>query len=199
MAKDIVRINDLTNRFIEEIVDSGKEIFGKDTLKTVESCIQCGCCAGSCPVSQEMDYTPRQLMRMIQLGFKKEVLNSNTIWICTTCYSCSVRCPRGICVTDLMEALKPLAIEAGVINKNARFDKVFSDVVRKKGRSTEYLLLSEYSLSDPGLVIKQATFGLSLIAKGKHSFFDQMDDNQELEAIFELGKKVEDKKGEANK
>ncbi|HEY9246859.1 MAG TPA: 4Fe-4S dicluster domain-containing protein, partial [Candidatus Methanoperedens sp.] len=142
IIKNFFRLNDLDSNFLEDLVESGKRIFGEDVLRSIESCIQCGCCSGSCPVSHEMDYTPRQLVRMIQLGLKQEVLNSNTIWICLSCFSCTVRCPRGIHIAELMEALKPLAIEYGVSNKYARFDQVFSDVIRKKGRSSEYLLLS---------------------------------------------------------
>lgn len=156
----------------------------------IPTCMQCGICAGSCPVSHEMDYTPRQLVRMIQLGLKQEVLNSNTIWICTTCFSCSVRCPRGIRPTELMETLKPIAIAEGIKNKNATFERVFSDVVKKNGRASEFLLISKYSLSDPGM-IKQAAFGMSLIAKGKMPLYvDKMNDKRELNSIFKLeGKK----------
>lgn len=158
----------------------------------IPTCMQCGICAGSCPVSHEMDYTPRQLVRMIHLGLKKEVLNSNTIWICTSCFSCSVRCPRGIRPTELMETLKPLAVGEGVKNKNARFDSVFSDVIKKNGRASEFLLISKYSLLDPGM-IKQAPFGLSLIAKGKLPLsIDKMKDKRELKSIFKLGEKAQD-------
>lgn len=154
--------------------------------------MQCGICAGSCPVSHEMDYTPRELVRMVHLGLKKEVLNSNTIWICTTCFSCSVRCPRGIRPTELMEALRPIAIAEGVKNKNARFDGVFSDVVKKNGRASEFLLISKYSLGEPEM-IKQVPFGLSLIAKGKLPLsIDKMEDTRELKTIFKLGEKKQE-------
>ncbi len=150
----------------------------------IPTCMQCGICAGSCPVSHEMDYTPRQLVRMIQLGMKQQVLNSNTIWLCTTCFSCSVRCPRGIRPTELMETLKPIAIAEGIENKNSRFDRVFSEVVRKNGRASEFLLISKYSLREPGM-IKQAPFGLSLMSKGKLPLsVDKMENTRELEAIF---------------
>jgi len=154
--------------------------------------MQCGICAGSCPVSHEMDYTPRELVRMVHLGLKNEVLNSNTIWICTTCFSCSVRCPRGIRPTELMETLRPIAIAEGVKNKNARFDGVFSDVVEKNGRASEFLLISKYSLREPEM-IKQVPFGLSLIAKGKLPLsIDKMEDTRELKTIFNLGEKKQD-------
>jgi heterodisulfide reductase subunit C len=156
------------------------------------TCMQCGICAGSCPVSHEMDYTPRQLVRMVQLGLKREVLNSNTIWLCTTCFSCSVRCPRGIRPTELMEALRPIAIAEGVKNKNARFDGVFSGVVEKNGRASEFLLISKYSLREPEM-IKQVPFGLSLFAKGKLPLsIDKMEDTHELKAIFKTGEKKQE-------
>jgi heterodisulfide reductase subunit C len=150
----------------------------------IPTCMQCGTCAGSCPVSHEMDYTPREIVRMVQLGLKKEVLSSNAIWICTTCFSCSVRCPRGIHPTELMETLKPMAIAEGIKNKNTRFEDVFSEVVRKNGRASEFLLVSKYSFLEPG-VIKQALFGLSLIFKGKMPLsIDKMENARELNAIF---------------
>ena len=164
----------------------------------IPTCMQCGICAGSCPVSHEMDYTPRELVRMIQLGLKQEVLNSNTIWICTTCFSCSVRCPRGIRPTELMEALKPIAMAQGIKNKNAKFDRVFSDVIRKNGRASEFLLISKYSLSEPGM-IKQAPFGLSLVARGKLPLsIDKMEDTGELKTIFEHGPPDEKRENKEN-
>lgn len=158
--------------------------------KNIPTCMQCGICAGSCPVSHEMDHTPRELVRMIQLGLKKEVLSSNTIWICTTCFSCSVRCPRGIYPTELMETLKPIAMSEGIKNRNAKFDSVFANVVKKNGRASEFLLISKYSISEPGM-IKQAPFGLALISKGKLPLsIDKMEDARELDAIFKLGEKT---------
>lgn len=157
------------------------------------TCMQCGICAGSCPVSHEMDYSPRQLVRMVLLGLKKKVLNSNTIWLCTTCFSCSVRCPRGVHPTELMETLKPIAIAEGIRNKNTKFDNVFSDVIKKTGRASEFLLISKYSLTEPGM-IKQAPFGLSLFSKGKLPLFpDKMENARELDAIFKINEKKEEK------
>lgn len=172
-------------------------IFRDLILKTpvgekIPTCMQCGICAGSCPVSHEMDYSPRQLVRMVLLGLRKEVLNSNTIWLCTTCFSCSVRCPRGIHPTELMETLKPIAIAEGVKNKNTKFDNVFSDVIKKNGRASEFLLISKYSLTEPGM-IKQVPFGMSLFSKGKLSLSsDKMENAHELDAILKISAKKEE-------
>jgi heterodisulfide reductase subunit D len=75
----------------------------------IRRCIQCGTCSASCPTAYAMDYTPRQLWRLVNLGFVEEVLNSHTFWLCTVCKSCQVRCPRGINITDAMVALKEWA------------------------------------------------------------------------------------------
>jgi len=184
------------------IPESRDTAFSEQVLKTpvgekIPTCMQCGTCAGSCPVSHEMDYTPRQLVRMVQLGLKKEVLSSNTIWICTTCFSCSVRCPRGIRPTELMETLKPMAIAEGIKNRNEKFDNVFSSVIKTNGRASEFLLISKYSLTEPGM-IKQLPFGLSMMAKGKLPLsIDRMENTKELDAIFKLGEKPGKQKKES--
>lgn len=179
-----VSINDL---------EGGREIFGEDLLHSVDACIQCGVCAGSCPVSHVMDYTPRQLVHMIQLGFKQEVLNSNTIWLCTACFSCSVRCPRGIHPTELMKKLKSITIAEGIKNKNTLFERVFSDVIKKNGRASEFLLISKYTLLELGM-IKHFRFGLDLIKKGKLPLFtDKIEDTSEIKAIFKLGEQKKEK------
>ena len=73
--------------------------------RTFAIALQCGLCSGNCPLSLYMDYTPRRLMHLSREGFKDEVLRSNSIWLCTTCYNCMVQCPKGINITHLMYAL----------------------------------------------------------------------------------------------
>ena len=60
-----------------------------------------------------MDILPNQVIRMAQLGME-EVLESNTIWICASCLTCSTRCPKGVDVPRLMEALRQIALRQGV-------------------------------------------------------------------------------------
>ena len=75
----------------------------------VELCFQCGACSSGCPMTQEMDYLPSKVIRMVQLGLD-EALDSKTIWVCTTCFNCEVRCPRGIDIANIMEALRQLVL-----------------------------------------------------------------------------------------
>ena len=77
--------------------------------ENLDLCFQCGACSGGCPMTQEMDLLPSKVIRMAQLGLE-EVLESTTIWTCMTCFSCEVRCPRGIDVANVMEALRQLVL-----------------------------------------------------------------------------------------
>jgi heterodisulfide reductase subunit D len=85
-----------------------------DPLAKLRRCIQCGTCSATCPTAYAMDYSPRQVWRMVQLGLRDEVLNSSTFWLCTTCKACQVRCPRGIDLMDAMIALKEYAFGTDV-------------------------------------------------------------------------------------
>ncbi len=82
--------------------------------RLIRQCIQCGTCSTSCPTAYAMDYTPRQVWRLLQLGFVEQVLNSQTFWLCTVCASCQVRCRRGIDIKDAMVALKEWAIREDI-------------------------------------------------------------------------------------
>ncbi len=100
---------DFTSRELD--FEFGEEI--TPHLEELRTCIQCGTCSASCPTAYAMDYTPRQLWRLMLLGLEEEVLNSRTFWLCTTCACCTVRCPRGILLTDTMLALKSYALKRG--------------------------------------------------------------------------------------
>jgi heterodisulfide reductase subunit C len=86
-----------------------EEISGQDLL----DCNQCGKCSAGCPVVAAMDILPSQAIRMAQLGME-EVLESETIWICASCLTCSTRCPKGVDLPRLMEALRQIALRQGV-------------------------------------------------------------------------------------
>ncbi len=103
MAKDVL---DLAT--VERDVNFGEEV--TPDLSVLRTCIQCGTCSASCPTAYAMDHTPRQLWKLIQLGLKDEVVNSRTFWLCTTCKACTVRCPRGIDLTQTMLMLKEYAV-----------------------------------------------------------------------------------------
>jgi heterodisulfide reductase subunit C len=92
--------------FIEKVEElSGQSIW---------ACYQCGCCSSGCPVAEEMDLLPNQVIRYVQLGLEEELLVSKTIWLCASCFQCFSRCPRGIDISKIMDALRQMAMEGGV-------------------------------------------------------------------------------------
>ncbi len=103
-------------------------------------CLQCGLCSGSCPLSLYMDYSPRRLYYLAREGFKKEVLSSLSIWLCTSCYACAIGCPKQINTTGMMYALKRRAIEERFYPTTFRVPvmaKQISSMVSNSGRITE--------------------------------------------------------------
>jgi quinone-modifying oxidoreductase subunit QmoC len=124
-------------REVFENVDFGHEI---------KMCMQCGVCAASCPLSLQMDHPPRQIFALIRAGKREEVLGSQAIMLCTSCYTCKVRCPRKIPVVDVMHGLANYALKQGFVpRKNtANFGGKFWDQVYKIGRIDEKDLPRRY-------------------------------------------------------
>ena len=81
--------------------------------QSVWACYQCGCCSSGCPVAEEMDLLPNQMIRYVQLGLEEELLAAKTIWLCASCFQCFARCPRGIDISKIMDALRQMAMGAG--------------------------------------------------------------------------------------
>jgi heterodisulfide reductase subunit C len=100
-----ISINKVRGPFVRQV----EEISGQNLL----ACNQCGKCSAGCPVVAAMDILPSQVIRMAQLGME-EVLESNTIWICASCLTCVTRCPKGVDVPRLMEALRQISLRKGV-------------------------------------------------------------------------------------
>jgi quinone-modifying oxidoreductase subunit QmoC len=112
-------------------------------------CMQCGVCSGSCPIGTQMDHGPRKLFMMIRAGMKEAVMTSNTMWSCTSCYNCVVRCPRGVPVTYILQDLASKAVELGYAAKedNTRFASAFWWSARAFGRTDERLVTAKYYFS----------------------------------------------------
>jgi len=89
----------------EEFLAKISEMSGQ----VITMCDQCGTCSGSCPMVDEMDITPSQMMRMVQLG-QSEVLDTNAMWYCASCFTCTVRCPRGLDLSKVAEALRQVPL-----------------------------------------------------------------------------------------
>jgi heterodisulfide reductase subunit C len=149
-----------------------REVLAIPGGSAVAECIQCGNCSGSCPTVRHMDSSPREIMALLRAGYRDRVLNSNTIWLCASCYACYVRCPKEIKITDFFYKLKQIAMREGRRNPEAKRTRVlarqFSDVVRWLGRSHEAVLLGLYFLKTNLLdALPMTGMALSLLKNGR--------------------------------
>jgi heterodisulfide reductase subunit C len=152
------------------------ETFIRDVLsmpggEKIKICQQCGTCTGSCPTSYLMDYGPREVIAAFRAGMIDKVVKSNTIWLCTSCYYCTVRCPAGIKITELMYELKRMAIKYDLVPKTTRnpaMTKYFVDAVHKHGRNHEVELMAKFMMTkDWSLPFKFWKTGLKLFMGGR--------------------------------
>ena len=136
----------------------------------LRTCIQCGTCTASCPSAEAMDISPRKMWRMVNLGLEDEVLHSKTMWLCTVCYQCSVRCPRGIPLTETIAKLKQRAIQARIQewSESTKFYKSFSDVMRTYGRMREMEFMVRYIIATNLFAAMPFTgMALTMLMRGK--------------------------------
>jgi heterodisulfide reductase subunit C2 len=167
----------------EPIVDPLTAV--RDILRT---CIQCGTCTGSCPNAFAMDLTPRQLWYNVLMGEKDTIFHSRTFSLCSVCYYCTLRCPRGLPLTEAMSALKRIAAKESPepYKKSIRFYKSFMESVRRHGRVREMEFMTLYFLSvkSPFMLFQFVPLGIKLMGKGKVSYEFSAKSNGALEAIF---------------
>ena len=161
----------------------------------VSACIQCGTCTGSCPNAFAMDITPRQLWYNVLRGEKETIFHSKTFSLCSVCYYCTLRCPRGLPLTEAMSTLKQIAAKENLApyKKSIRFYKSFMESVYRHGRVREMELMTLYliSMRNPFLALQFASLGIKLMGKGKISFEIPSKGNGALKSIFRKAKELE--------
>lgn len=135
------------------------------------TCLQCGTCGGSCPSGPDMDHTPRKIIALLREGMAEEVLDSNTPWMCVSCYYCVARCPQQIPITDLMYTLKQMAVAQGKFNTHGAhtdFSNSFVGYVERYGRSFEFGLSTRYHLTHhPLKMAGMGGLGFKMLQKGR--------------------------------
>ena len=96
-----------------DLVKEVEELCGENLF----GCYQCGTCSAGCPFIDDMDLSPDEVIRYVILD-KQEVLNSKTIWLCASCFTCAERCPRDINITKIMEALRQIILRRKIDRTN---------------------------------------------------------------------------------
>ncbi len=195
------KIEAYRNSFLKEVEANVEE------GNWVKMCMQCGVCSGSCPFGPHWDHPPQEIFMMIRAGKRDEVLQSDSMWMCTSCYNCIVRCPRELPITHIMHGLANYAHRLGIAPKNQptrKFATMFWKNLTKKGRVNELKLgVALYFMN--GFVdgiktaLKAAPLGLSMIKTKRMSPMEYfgghgVKDTSGLHAILKKAREIEDKK-----
>jgi heterodisulfide reductase subunit C len=117
--------------------------------ENVGLCWHCRTCAGGCPYVKAMDYHPHAVFRLVQLGLRREALESSTIWICVSCNTCSIQCPVAIDIPAIMDALRHMAVEEGVKIAQPeilKFHEEVLDSIKRYGRTHKLEIMMRYKV-----------------------------------------------------
>lgn len=158
------------------------------------SCYQCQKCTNGCPMSFAMDIVPHQVIHKIQLDMIDELIDSDTIWVCASCETCTARCPNDIDIAHVMNTLRQISIKRGVKPSQKQvpvFHQAFLANVKSLGRMYEMSVGIDYTLKTAGLkgLLKQSQFGINMIFKGKMKLIPHWSASvKELKAIFREAK-----------
>jgi heterodisulfide reductase subunit C2 len=164
--------------------------FKKDLLRMagpeVQTCIQCGTCSASCPTAHLMNPSIRKLIKLCLEGKKEEALKNDTLWLCTSCLLCTVRCPRAIRPKAVVAALKDMAEREGIKSKDAAYEQIFTKQIRDYGRIAELPLTGEFLLVFPQGAVQSMEMGLEMAPRGKLSLgIEKIVGRQEVKRIME--------------
>jgi heterodisulfide reductase subunit C len=139
--------------------------------ESIRWCAQCGVCSGSCPNVTWMDHSPRKIIALVRAGRRREVLSSNSMWCCATCHLCTVRCPRGIEMPELMHVLEWMAVREGLANDRVStptMQRTLVNVLKGQGRVHELGVMGRFFLrTNPLAALKMAPVGLRLFLRGR--------------------------------
>jgi heterodisulfide reductase subunit C len=139
--------------------------------KPIKDCLQCGACSGTCPAIEFMDNSPREIIGLIRADMKDEVMKSNTYWTCASCYHCTVRCPAGIDIADMMYSLKRYSMWRGTYKEGLLgpdFSEAFVKMIVNSGRSFEPILAATYLPKySAGAIIQEGLMATGLVLSGK--------------------------------
>lgn len=165
-----------------------KDLSGVDYSR----CYQCLTCTLSCPVISIMDYSPNQIIRMIQLGARAEVLQSKTIWRCASCETCVSRCPQGVDICRLMDTLRQIALQENQMGEETTiptFHQIFLKSIRKWGREYELGMVIELKLKGKDFFNDLAT-GIRMLLKRKLRLIPHdVKGSKDIKTIFQRSEK----------
>ena len=147
------------------------EVVRAATGSNANKCYQCIKCTSGCPLADQFDLTPNQVMRSVQLN-DSAVLESKSIWLCASCHTCATRCPQQLDVTGVMDALRIESRRRGIkpaVAEIARFNDLFMRGLKIFGRTYELGLATAFNLA-LGKPLRDSALGKKMLLRGKLNF-----------------------------
>jgi len=145
------------------------EKVAEKTGGSIYSCYQCQKCSSGCPAAEFMDYLPAEIIRMIQYGLEDKILSSRTIWVCSSCETCTTRCPNEVDIAMTMDVMRERCFESGrqasEINV-LKFHESFLSTIRLFGKLHELALIAGYKLRSKRF-FDDLKLGLDMFMRGK--------------------------------
>ncbi len=158
--------------------------------QNVRRCYYCLRCSAGCPSAYAMDYTPAQVLRLVQLGQKERVLASSAIWLCIGCETCGTRCPNEIHAGAVIDALRQIGVAEGVEAAERsvyKMHEAFLDSIRWFGRLHELSMIIQHKVTSRDL-LSNLDMGLVMLLKGKiHPLPKRIKGRDEVKKLFDLG------------
>jgi heterodisulfide reductase subunit C len=155
-------------------------------------CFHCRTCAGGCPFIAAMDYPPHGVLRLVQLGLRREALECSTIWICVACNTCSIQCPMAIDIAAIMDALRAMALREGAKIAEPEileFHKEVINSMERYGRTHKLEIMLRYKLRMRQW-FQDMDIGLKLLAKRKLDLMpSRVKGIEEVRGLFGLPEK----------
>ena len=154
----------------------------------INLCWHCQSCAGGCPFVTAMDYPPNRVIRLAQLGIKKEALESSGIWICVGCNTCSIQCPNAIDIPAVNDTLRQMAIEEGVAVAEPNILNFHQEVlnsIERYGRTHKFEIMLRYKLRKREF-FSDVAVGLKMFTKRKLELLpSRSKDIKTIKALFD--------------
>ena len=168
-----------------------EEISGVD----ISVCFQCKKCSSGCPVAKLTKSRPSEIMRQLHLGAGNELLENDLVWMCASCETCSARCPMGIDVAAVIDALRKLALARGASKQKGNvplFNKAFLKTVEIFGRTYEIAMIAAYKLGTGKFMDDTEKFP-TMLKKGKISLIPSFKGDRKI--VRRIFKKTKENKG----
>lgn len=178
-----------SSRFRQQIMEES----GQD----VNACYQCKKCSAGCPVAEIVGITPAQIIHAVRLGLKDLVLNSDMIWYCASCVTCTTRCPQDVDIARVMEESRVIARREGVpaaLPDVKTFYGTSLFTLKVFGRLYELGLIMMLKLLTRKFT-KDMELGIEMLKKGKLKLIPSFSGARRARRVINAAQKLERRAG----